>query len=63
MPSKLGETLSFYMYESADGRNFGSYCKLLRFKAKATLCSYDGDYVYLLESRMGGGAVTICGMY
>ena len=64
MPTKVGETLTFYMYESFYNGD-RSKCKAFqrRFKSKATLCSPDGDYVYLLVGKMTAGYDTICGMF
>ena len=64
MPTKVGETLDFYMYE----RYYNSYfseCKANQqsFKSKVTLCSKGEDYVYLLEGKMSGGEDTLCGIY
>ena len=64
MPKNLGETLTFYMYESWDNSK-PPKCKSrrLKYKSKATLCSDDGDYVYLLEAKMSSDSDTLCGMY
>ena len=64
MPSSVGETLDFYMYESYYN-TLRSECKThqRKFKSRATLCSADGDYVYLLEGKMSSRGDTLCGMY
>ena len=63
MPSSVGETLHFYMYESLYSGDHQSFCKERKFRSKATLCSNDGDYVYLLEERMSDGYDTLCGKH
>lgn len=65
MPSIIGETLAFYMYESNYNSDLLAKCKVFqrKFKSKATLCSDAGDYVYLLEGKMSGKQDTLCGMY
>ena len=64
MPSTVGGTLDFYMYESYHNTKLYE-CKTnqRKFKSQATLCSPDGDYVYLLEGKMSGKDDTLCGMY
>lgn len=61
MPANVGESVEFRMYESwsSDGL---SKCKEKSYKAKATRCSKQGDFVYKLEGKMSDGLDTVCGM-
>ena len=57
MPTVVGDTRSFTMYESVEG------CKKRRFAATVTKCSsLHSDYVYRLDVKMSGGYDTFCGM-
>ena len=62
MPTVVGDTKSFAMYESysSDGIN---NCKKRRFAATVTKCSsLHSDYVYRLDVEMSSRGDTFCGM-
>ena len=62
MPSKVGQTIDFLLYEafSSDGR--GS-CKIATYHAYVTKCSAErGSFVYKMKDEMSGGKDTLCGM-
>ena len=62
MPTVVGDTKSFTMYESLSYDGIKG-CKALSHAATVTRCSgLNSDYVYRLEDKMSSGADTVCGM-